>query len=406
VRRRVNVAWVLEALRRPVFVWGGVSALVVVAMRRGGVGLAPCATVFGLGFLVALGVGIWRARSFWMRGDMAFARLDAVFGWNSRLSAARQGVGPWPERPEKSVGLGVRWCWKRVMAPWGLALGLGILAFQVPQTTAQIRHEPIERPPMIQQVESLLAELEQNAVVAPENLESFKDQLDQLKNKPSGEWYSHHALEAAAQLQAAVESGARSAGEQLARLEEALAAPGGGDPSPQQMEQIQQQLRAALEGPAAAPAGIDPQLAKKLRESASQSGLDPKEWKDLKDRLSKAREAAKCEGGAMKCDAQSRGKLAKGFGTDDDGASAALTYSAIPTDLGGALEEALPQGDLSRAVPGDAVNEKRLAPKAEEASSVGAPGASSVNQSGAPAVWMRRPLAPAEQRRLRVFFEN
>jgi hypothetical protein len=406
LKTRLNIGWVLERVRVPILVFGIVAGLALVGMRRGGLGGKTCAIVLGLGGSAAVVWSVWHARRSWVNLDVAFARLDAWMGWNCRLSAARQGVGPWPDPPSRiEPALVVGWEWKRVLVPWGVACLFGLATFWVPPVVVNVRRDPLQRPPAVLQVENLLAELEQNAVLAPENLETFKEQLEQIKNKAPGEWYSHTTLEAAAQLKAEVESGARSVGDQLAALEEALEAPRGAALTHQQMDQLQRQLRDALQGVASAPVGMDRELAKRLSECASKGGVDPKEWADLKQRLQQARECAQCKDGKFKKEGQGESSKTKMAGTEDDGTSEDLSFTR-PTELGSAVGEALAQGDLSRALPGDSVNETRLSPKVEPSSSVSGPGESGAQRSGAAAVWAQRPLPPAEQRRLKTFFGN
>lgn len=405
LKRRLNLGWVLELVRIPLMVFGFCAALILAAMRRGGVGEWGCAVLFLAALIGVLGFGVWSARPFWVSLDKAFARLDVAMGWNSRLSAARQGVGTWPEPPQSTVGSGAEWRWGRVMSPWILLAVLSSTAFWVPRRAAHAGRESVERPPSLQEAEELLAELEQNAVLAPENFEVFKDQLEQLKSKPQSEWYSHHALEAASQLKAEVESGARMAVEQLTRLEEALEAPGGADSGSQQFSEMQDRLRDALEGIASSPVGLDPQLASRLKELASRNGTDPLDWRDLQERLCKARE---CCGKCLKAGFKRVTEHPTGnpVVTEDGGSQVDLQFGATPTDLGTAVGESLPEADLSKALPGDAVQERRLAPKAEDSSRVVSPEAASVRQSSAHAVWTQRPLPPAEQRRLRTFYGN
>lgn len=405
LRWRLNVGWVLELVRIPLAVSGGGAALLLVAMRRGGLGTEECAAFWGVGLAVGVALGMWRARHRWVRADAAFARLDVQMGWNSRLSAARQGVGEWPE-PVVEAGRGmVRWKVGRVFGPWAGVLVLGLAALWVPARVVQARRNPVERPPSVQQIEALLAELEQNTVLAPENLESFKEQLEQLKSKAPGEWYSHNALEAAAQLKAELESGTRLLGEYLSRLEEAFEPVAGPDPGPEQFVQMQQQLRDALQAASASPMAIDPELAKRLRESADKSGMDSKDLQDLKERLQKARECAQCKNPRFKGEGDAVRRKQRNSGTEG-GESEELTFNAKPTELGTASEEALPQGDLAKALPGETVLETRLAPRAEGSSGIAAPGATSAEQAGAQAVWRQRPVSPAEQRRLRTYFGN
>ncbi len=414
LRRRLNLGWVLERARVPLMVVSVVGSLVIVAMRRSGVGWGPCASVMAIAFLAVLGVSVWMARASWVGLETAFARLDALMEGNSRLSAARQGVGEWPSPPPDSQRFIARWQIGRVISPWLLMGFLVAVAFQVPVRSVYARRAPLERPPNVQQVDELLAEIERNAVLAPENLEVFKAQLEQLKNKAPGEWYSHGSLEAAAQLKAGVESDMRSAEAQFTKLQEALDAVAGAQSAEQASSQdpaklatAQEQLQAALNASASSPVALDPQLVRKLSECAKgQKGGDPKDLKELQERLQRARECANCKKSGFKGQGESSGKKPVPGGEGGGKDSADLEFSSRPTDLGTATEETLPQGDLSRALPGDTVAEKRLAPRAESSSGLNAPGAVEGHQSGAQAVWTQRPVSPAEQRRLRTFFEK
>lgn len=409
LRRRVNLGWVLEQMRLPLIALGGAAALVLVALRRGGMETVWCAGILVAGLLGVVAFSVWRARCKWVRTDAAFARLDVLLGWNSRLSAARQGVGSWPA-PVAGVERWVAgWNIGRVFGPWAGVLALGCAALWIPARAVHARRDPLERPPSVQQVEALIAELEQNAVLAPENLEALKEQLEQLKNKAPGEWYSHNALEAASQLKAEIESGTRTLGDYLAKLEEAFDPVAGPDPSAEQFAQMQQQLRDALQAASSSPLAIDPELAKRLREQAEKSGMDPQDLRDLKERLQKARECAQCKNpqfkGPGEGDDGQTAKKGKNTGTGG-GESEELTFNQTPTELGTSTEESLPQGDLSRAIPGETVLETRLAPRAEGSSAISAPGVTAAEQAGGQAVWKQRPVSPAEQRRLRTFFGN
>jgi hypothetical protein len=398
---RWNLGWALERVRVPLMVFAGVGGLVLVAMRRSGVGTVPCAVVLGVGGGTALALGVWQARKSWMGVGGAFARLDAMLGWNS---------------PVKSGARHARWHWGRVVSPWLLTVALVTGAFWVPARAVQARREPLQRPPNVQQVDEWLADLERNAVLAPENLEVFKEQLEQLKNKAPGEWYSHGTLEAAAQLKAGVESEMRSAGEQLSKLEDALDVVAEAKAAEQQSSldlqnfaSAQEQLQSALSAVASSAVPLDPQLAKKLSECAKgKTAFSSQEIKDLQERLQRARECAGCKKSGLIKGGKGEGDQSGGAPGGEGGgrSSANLRFSDGLTDLGTASEETLPQADLTKALPGDTIDEKRLAPRAESSPEGATAGSVEGRQAGSQGVWIQRPVSPPEQRRLRVFFEK
>jgi hypothetical protein len=404
----------MEALRVPLLVVAVVGVSVGLALRQAGV---DCWTVQG--FVLVLGLSCcWRAVAglrndgFWREG--LFPRMDERLGLHSRLCAAAEGVGLWPD---PVPGVDRLWSWRAGRAFSGLGAWLFVCAFLAlaPEKRPLLRSVPANRPPVVTEAEQLLSALEANEALEKEALKEFREELERMKARDAKDWFSQGGMEAASQLNRELEQGGRQLAAQLERMQDALqdfGASGGTEGSVAAGER----LSAALRALAGTKPGLDKGLEQMLRQVAASGtkSISAQEFKEMQERLSEAlRKLGECglckSSGTGRSDAE--GGRGSGTGPSEDAASdTPLSFSSERTRLDAGLLEALPSAaaDGAGAVAGDVFREIRKAPQAEVAGAAVGP-AGGVNLStngGGVAVWRSRPVPPEEAQRLRRYFSG
>jgi hypothetical protein len=340
--------------------------------------------------------------------------MDERLGLHSRLCAAAEGVGDWPD---PVPGVERLWSWKSGRAFSGLGAWLFVCALLMlaPDKTKVVRAVPTNRPPVVAEAESLLAAMESNEALEEEAVKELREELERMKGRDAKDWFSQGGLEAAAQLARELEQGGRELATQMERIQDALQDFASG-PSGEGERAVGERLSAALRAASGTKPGLDKgleQMLKQLAEGGAKS-LSAREFREMQDRLSEAL-AKMGECGLCRKTGSGRssnqGERASGIGPSEDASSdTPLTFSPEVTRLEAGVLEALPaaQADGLGAVAGDVLREVRNAPQAEATGVAVGPagGLSLLPNGGSGAAWRSRPVPPEEAQRLRRYFSG
>lgn len=219
--RWVNLGWWLDRFNSLVVVSLVVFALVILAGRTyGGSFLTlPLVTASLGGLLLLLALLAWvLSRQRYIGMEEGLVRLDYRLHLHNRLSSAYDRVGPWPESVDDRSAAGFRWLYGRALLPALLALALVAAAWYVPVKKASAGElaAPVE-PGAWEQMEDWLATLEEENLIEESAIEELESRIEELRDQPEDEWFSHSSLEATDTL-------ADSLGKQLRDLASEMAA--------------------------------------------------------------------------------------------------------------------------------------------------------------------------------------
>lgn len=197
VALQVNFAWWLQRFSAPLLVSALIATTSLLWLRRQ---YPAFPTLQWLGILAGIVVVIALVTLFIARRDFetpqqSMVRIEAAMRMRSGLSAALAGVAPWPDVPVK-VDAGLRWHWKRVLLPplaAILLLGAGLL---VPLHRLLPSTPTPDQPQAWERTESELARLEEEKVIDQEYIEEVRKKIDDLRAQDPQEWFSHASMEA------------------------------------------------------------------------------------------------------------------------------------------------------------------------------------------------------------------
>lgn len=202
LRLKINVGWWLESFAPLLVAAGTIAAGAVLLLRSKGaqVPLVP-ALAWIAGGMAVCGVAAFALsrRRFARPGD-AFVRLESRHRLHNALTAAEAGVSPWPEPPATTVRLddGVRWRWSWLSMPLALVTAVLVAAFRLPvSASGDDLAATFSEPLAWQQIEEMLEVLEEEEIVEPEALDEVRERIDELRDQPADEWFSHSSMEAA-----------------------------------------------------------------------------------------------------------------------------------------------------------------------------------------------------------------
>lgn len=219
--RRVNLGWWLDRFNSLMVVSLVVVALVILAGRTYGgsfLTLPGVAASLG-GLLLLLALLAWvLSHQRYIGIEEGLVRLDDRLHLHNRLSTAYHRVGPWPEGVDDRSAAGFRWLYGRALLPALLALALVAAAWYVPVKKASAGElaAPVE-PGAWEQMEDWLATLEEENLIEESAIEELESRIEELRDQPEDEWFSHSSLEATDTL-------ADSLGKQLRDLASEMAA--------------------------------------------------------------------------------------------------------------------------------------------------------------------------------------
>jgi hypothetical protein len=223
--REINLGWWLAGWLPWAVAVGlvGTFAMLYTRLRGGHPGIVWTGIVLVLG---AAAVAVWRrCRHRFESPASARVRLEEALGLKARLTAAKAGVGSWPDRPAPD-GLvwPVRWRWQRPAAWAAVVAALLVIAARLPVADARsARRHAIERPTDARVVDSWLDELAREQAVDERSIERVRQRIAELMERPDDKWYEHASLEAAGTLKEQTAADLRELAENLAKAEQAAA---------------------------------------------------------------------------------------------------------------------------------------------------------------------------------------
>jgi hypothetical protein len=298
--RQVNLGWWLDRFNSLAVVPLLVFALVILAVRTSAGSFLTLPLVAGClgGLLLLLALLAWflsRARYIGMEAGLV--RLDDRLHLHNRLSAAYDRVGPWPGKVEDRAAAGFRWRCGRALLPAVLALALVAAASYVPvrMTPAGEPVAPVE-PGAWEQMENWLATLEEENLFEEGTIEELGSRIEELRDQPAEEWFSHSSLEATDTLADSLGRQLRELATEMAALErnistlKSFSTQMSESARAEKLKEFQEALD-ALEGSGLA---VNEALMKQLREmdpsslgQETLSGLSAGQLKSLQEQLQK-----------------------------------------------------------------------------------------------------------------------
>ncbi len=198
VAGKINLAWWLEKLAVPLVVTALLGSCLILLARRE-LPEFPWMETAMTGAILLLAMGLmawWLARRNFESPGHAMVRMEASMKLRNALSAAEQGVTPWPALP-KSIDDGTRWRWSRLITPL-LAAALFITASILLPVSAKTDPDAGARdePQTWKDLQADLQALAEEDTVQEQYLEELQQRLEELRKQEEDEWFSHSSLEA------------------------------------------------------------------------------------------------------------------------------------------------------------------------------------------------------------------
>ena len=433
-QRRFQIAWWLQTFAPWTAGLALVAGGIVLFLRSRGVSLPPLWIAGGLTIahaLVAAGAW-WVARRHFLTSGDGLVLLESRLGLHNALTAASSGITAWPTPPPQ-VDDGFRFRAPWLVAPALLTLTCLTLAFLLPVSQAEVSAK-LPPPLALGRAEEILKALEKENVADPAALEQAREQWEALMKQSPEDYYTHHSLEAADTLETSLREAAGSLGSKLQTAAQSAESLEKYDSNltPSSRQQLESELKAAVEGIKNSSMGASEALKKQLEQ------LDPSKFKELDpEQLKKMMENLKAKAAACKeCQGKSPGegqseaekalsdllngkegkqggdgnedseKEGKGSGGVGRGPGAAdLTFDKDPRDLSTTRLEQLESADLSRTLPGDHLGTKDIEHNLDKSATASTAGGDAASPAGGgEAVW-RDQLVPSEQKVLRKYFK-
>lgn len=222
--RRFNWAWFLEKLSLPLLIAGLVGAGLVMLARREWTAFPwlPSLGVAG-GILTVVVLIAWLvARRHFTSTEAALVRIESAMALNNSLTAARQGVAPWPQVAEETSD-GTSWNWPSLLVPPLATLLLLSAAFLLPiSAKSDPNAAPPEEPANRQSLQASIDELRKDDIIDEEYLDELEEKVEELREKPKEEWFDHSSLEATDSLKEAHEQQLKELERDIRKAERAL----------------------------------------------------------------------------------------------------------------------------------------------------------------------------------------
>ena len=394
--------------------WLGSSVAFAAAMlilRRGKCDtLWAWAIYFGAMGLGAVGGFLVSRKCFFSTGQ-ALAQLDAELHLYNRLTSAMAGIGPWPD-PVAKVEDGFHWQWRKIL-PLPAASILLVLAaakMPLPASVGEPAH-PVNLPVSLAQVESWINTLQSDGVTQPEALEELKRRMEDLQKQ--GEWYQHSSLEAADSLRQATEGAIKELENHLENASHSLNELAALGNEGAESQDLNSQLQNAIKGMEGGKLPFNKELLQQLKnvDVKNLKQLSSKQLQELKQSLDqKLGTCQQCTGAQKK---EGIAQLPAGTatapgsgGTGGGGPPAPLTAKDSSTDLRTTKTEAVSNGDLSRATPGDLMGVGKGSHETDKNAYAGPvrSGAAALPGVGGETVWKDSPT-PEESEILQRYFK-
>lgn len=426
VRRRVNLAWWIETFSAPVLVFSLIGAAVLLWTRREMTAFDPLAatgcvavTLLGLG-LICLAV----ARRRFEAREESLVRIEAAMRLRNALSAAREGVAPWPV-PVARVDAGLQWRWQRLLVPMLGSLALLGAGLWIPVSARQAPEDGAANAPQAwKQLASELDMLAKEEVVDEAYLEETRKRLEELKSQEEDQWFSHSSLEATDTLKKSHQSETERVERELGKAGKALDAleKNGGQMNQADKDRLMEDFDQALKGLQSGAMKPNPGLLEQMKgmDLKNLADLPPEQLEQLRQNLDKHGKCmGQCQGNAEGNEWDEDLMSGEGEGNEGNEGTEGPGSGGIqrgpghdPNVLGKEKDgvetgnmEGLAAKDLSNAAPGDLLELQDGEHEVDKnASSIRAGGETSATGKGGDRVW-KESLDPDEQRTLKKFFE-
>lgn len=433
---KFNVGWWLDRMM-PLLVGAGLlGALVLVVLRTMNFDIAtPWVAVISLAILgLVCALAWWFARRRFISQREALVQLESHLKLKNALTTADHGVAVWPtplsDERRAEAASGLRWRWSTVLVPLLSVVILVAAGLLVPvKGLAKKAVLPPSEPLAREQVEKWLDKLEEQAFVASEAIEEYRQSLEALREQKPGDWFSLSSMEASDSLRDSLGREVQQMGADLSKVERDLnALQNFSDQiSEETRNRLIEEYQHAVQGLELGKLPLNKEMLEalqsidpaKLGEAMSQ--LSEEQMQQLREQLKKGAAACKaCQGAGKSLEEMSasemllgilraeqemkKGGMSQGKGGISRGRGDAPMAFGDEQKLDTGNLESVTNADLSRAAPGDVLGSgetehdvKELPVGPSEAGEV------SSNGQGGDAVW-RESLLPEEKAVLKKYF--
>lgn len=407
--RKVNLGWFVQAISTPLLACGVLSSVGILIGRTQEISTAFLAGIaIPSSIVISCAMAWWSIRKRFETPDQALVRIETSLGLHNALSAASQGIAPWPQPPAAPpcrMHLALRWQWRRLAAAPVITLIMLAASLWIPvRTIAEHPAHPTIEPLAWAKLGTELDRLAKTAIIAQNDLDQTVHRLQDLRSQDPGEWYSHHSMEATDTL-------TRAHRDQISRLRDNLGHAANAlkqmrDNDPDMRVTQFQGYQSALEELANGAMRPNEEL-RKLLATIDPEQLNRQQLVDLCEQLRNAQlDLNQAQGVPETCENETPTQGTGEPTEDGDHASQMLGANPNPPMNLGEITP-LAAKNLTRAGIGDLI---------EIQSSRHQPDSSSTGQSissqdhhanpghGGDPIW-RENLAPAEQRTIRKYFQ-
>lgn len=276
--RKINVGWWLERFSPLLIISSIAVAAAILIMRSQSLPIADSIPLLAGAGVVVVAIAIVSfllARQRFVSASDGLVRLEDRLQLRNALTTADRGVGQWPEPPRDTtkVDAGLQWNWLRVATPFLVAvLAVGAALF-IPIANVQAAQAPPSEPLAWAQMEEWMELLEEEDLIDENSIEKVAEKIEELRNQPEDDWFSHSSLEATDTLRETLQQQIQNLGAELATAERDLNALQ--NYNSQLSEETKEKLIAeydqALRNLAMNNLSLNPELMKALE------GIDPKQ---------------------------------------------------------------------------------------------------------------------------------
>lgn len=415
--RKVNLGWWFDCVRLPIVVVSLLLAAAVIRVRQlsndpdWGTFLAAGS---GMVILVLLGCWLYARKSF-ESPEQSLVRLESHMKLNNALSAASSGVSAWPEVPEV-VQAGVEWRRATTLIPVVAAVLMLTAAAYVP--VGAIEAEPYRQaaPKAFLDLAESIDELELQEVVEEEYIEQIEEQLQQLEEANSDDWFDHSSLEAIDSLREAHQGNAAELEQQLRLSENSLRRlqENGSEMSEQARMRQVSEYENALNAMSQGGMKLNKELLNKLKsvDPNSLDGMTKEQMDALRQKMREHSEALRKQKGELQgdqpgeMDEGNEGEGGPGTGEIQRGpghAPGVLGDEANPLTTGSM--EGIDPKNFDGGLPGDLLETSGIEHSIDESVTPAQRGGSLRSKAkGGERVWQNE-LLPKEQKALKKFFK-
>ncbi|MGB0991413.1 MAG: hypothetical protein ACPG32_02980 [Akkermansiaceae bacterium] len=430
--RKINTGWWLQTLATPLLITALIIACAILIMRRELAALPWLYLSLGtLAALTATAACAWfAARRRFEKTSESLVRLDASMRLRNALTAADQGIAPWPPVPG-IINDGTRWHWKRLAPPMIGSLLIILCGFLIPiqakttDTTAQ------QEPSAWNELDASLNQLHNQEIVQEEYLDEMRKKLEKLREQSPDDWFSHSSLEATDNLKQNHQSEQESLKNNLQRAERSLQnlQQNGSKMNPAHKQRLLNEFDQALQKMQQGNMKPNKELLEQLNKLDPQqlNQLTPEQLDQLRKNMRKHAQGLN-QGGKGEQPGEGNDDWMNEDGEDGDGegdqdgdgepknrpgnggiqrgpGAAPQVLGAAHDDTGTGKMEGLQSEDKRNALPGDLLQTqdgKHDVDKTKRGPTAG--GTSSGKGKGGDRVW-KNSLLPEEKKALKRFFE-